>query len=105
MKPQPSAPLELAEIPANNPLAKSLRNAAAAHPDPEEAEALLKSAKKVEAADRKFKQASDDLTRSIERAKAKIEASERKRRLPGWVVALALVLVAATLGLLAFHYF
>lgn len=85
----------------SNSLARVAREAAARHPDPSEAESLLRSAKNIEDMERKLLEARASLMDTVERSKAEVDALRRRNHLPTWVVVLVLSLFAAFLVFVA----
>lgn len=92
------------QIAPSNPLARVAREAAARHPDPSEAESLLRSAKKIENIERKLFEARASLVEAVERSKAEVDALRRRNHLPTWVVVLVLSLLAVFLVFVAIKH-
>ena len=88
----------------SNPLARVAREAAVRHPDPSEAESLLRSAEKIEDAERKLLEARISLVEALERSKAEVHALRRRNHLPSWVVVLVLSLFAVFLMFVAIKH-
>jgi hypothetical protein len=93
------------QLPQINPLAQTIRDAAASSSDPKEVESLLRSAEKVEEADRRFKQSHAELLRGIENAKTLNAKLGRKEHLPWWAVVLVLSLFFAFLVYVAVKHY
>lgn len=87
--------------PPPNPLAQLAREAAAKSTDPQEVESLLRSAEKIENAERQLLETQASLIEAVEKGRAEVEAVRKSNHLPTWVVALVLASLFAFLTFVA----
>lgn len=84
-----------------DPLVQLAREAAAKSTDPHEVELLVRSAEKIENAERQLLESQASLLEAVEKGKAEAVAIRRSNHLPTWVVALVLTSLVAFLVFVA----
>lgn len=89
---------------SQNPLALVAREAAAKSSDPQEIESLLRSAEKIENAERQMQESLASLVETVARGKVEAEAIRKTNHLPTWVVVLVLTSLLAFLAFVALKH-